>query len=940
MTPYPQYTCYDYPACPSGHNCTLSVFTKSIASCTPCSDECSTGAVRCINSSYRETCGNYDSDNCYEWGAQTYCDYGCVSGQCSSTPPCTDECSMNGQKVCDGSYIKTCGNFDSDSCLEWNSIYCADGCENGSCRTCTSHYEAKCSGEDIHWFDSCNRPEEMKEDCRISCMWNSTDGYYCHNGLQVNWNVYAFDLWRNPKQNATVQYDVRDGQGWQFAGLTNSLGNLQFAKLIDTSSGKAVDTRVISAEGADCGEENNFFEKEGDTDTYFFSCPWALTLNGLKVSVSTDNAAYSQGENVSLSIQVSDLRGSPVQEAFVGIILPDGSKATAPNTNSGGNSTYNFTATGIGFQKVTAISWKGGYWNGNAEKRFTVVNANKKLVVNVLTEKRFPVKSAKIFVDGVQKGQTNENGKATVEISTGNHEVLVKASSGSACGQRTIEVNGNKTEPFICPAAIANDFDADGWTDEEEIIFGSNHTDKNDNFCTKLQESYDKDAMSRTTIELVRQLIPDILLMSTEEDGNTSAQLTIGGAIGAPVLGTVIGILAGMIGGAEDDIGAITSLPSIAGGLLTVATDQQTYIALAEKHYQHVMQPILTECQNAKTKAELVNATAGNISEGYWNEFIPDVYSRADQANIFKIYNKGDEDDIRLFNHSFASGYHLGYAVEQVVLFDVAVEKAFAAVKSNKVVVGAGSKASDALFTTTKVIGRLANKFDDVVIVTLRKLKLKNGTKFDQFIIGWTDEGADGLGYIAKNTDERFIRTVALRNADDQLRVISESTEYGIRIGAAKESSTTVKALTEYSEASWKQGFGAPFNPADSKHTLKRLSESTNITTQIGGTTVEKTMVIKQGEHYLDPVTNTWKGWGYNHLTAVREGGKSRIQNIMDVFHLNSEKEAWQLIDEAALNGIKDVAEPTIFNYTKNGKLLEIVTDGKGSVTTLIAKEV
>ena len=49
---------------------------------------------------------------------------------------CTDECTKKYQRVCDGDGYKTCGNYDSDSCLEWNTVTDCDStevCTNGSC---------------------------------------------------------------------------------------------------------------------------------------------------------------------------------------------------------------------------------------------------------------------------------------------------------------------------------------------------------------------------------------------------------------------------------------------------------------------------------------------------------------------------------------------------------------------------------------------------------------------------------------------------------------------------------------------------------------------------------------------------------------------------------------------------------------------------------------
>ncbi|MFH0957003.1 MAG: PGF-pre-PGF domain-containing protein [Candidatus Aenigmatarchaeota archaeon] len=58
-------------------------------------------------------------------------------GSDSSLPNvmCSNECDYSGRVSCDGSYVKACGNYDSDSCLEWNlSGYCVYGCIEGACK--------------------------------------------------------------------------------------------------------------------------------------------------------------------------------------------------------------------------------------------------------------------------------------------------------------------------------------------------------------------------------------------------------------------------------------------------------------------------------------------------------------------------------------------------------------------------------------------------------------------------------------------------------------------------------------------------------------------------------------------------------------------------------------------------------------------------------------
>ncbi len=66
------------------------------------------------------------------------CPYGCYDGQCKAGS-CIDECGSSGLKEClplgNQSDYRTCGNFDSDPCLEWSYSNCSQGsrCENGSC---------------------------------------------------------------------------------------------------------------------------------------------------------------------------------------------------------------------------------------------------------------------------------------------------------------------------------------------------------------------------------------------------------------------------------------------------------------------------------------------------------------------------------------------------------------------------------------------------------------------------------------------------------------------------------------------------------------------------------------------------------------------------------------------------------------------------------------
>ncbi len=113
--------------------------TCSLGSCRPaneCVDECEAESARCRLNGF-ETCGNFDEDACVEWSAIVPCDEGevCSNGQCSKT--CADECNPEGARQCSGNGFQACGDFDGDECLEWGQVSPCDAdevCSGGSCR--------------------------------------------------------------------------------------------------------------------------------------------------------------------------------------------------------------------------------------------------------------------------------------------------------------------------------------------------------------------------------------------------------------------------------------------------------------------------------------------------------------------------------------------------------------------------------------------------------------------------------------------------------------------------------------------------------------------------------------------------------------------------------------------------------------------------------------
>ncbi|HLC78749.1 MAG TPA: Ig-like domain-containing protein [Candidatus Nanoarchaeia archaeon] len=106
------------PVAPSQANATNSTTST-------CINECSSGQLKC-SGSYSQTCGNYDTDSCLEWSTGTFCQYGCTNGLCNSTPGnVTASCFENDR----GNQLYTKGNnlgrYDNGTSFNV-SDYCAD----------------------------------------------------------------------------------------------------------------------------------------------------------------------------------------------------------------------------------------------------------------------------------------------------------------------------------------------------------------------------------------------------------------------------------------------------------------------------------------------------------------------------------------------------------------------------------------------------------------------------------------------------------------------------------------------------------------------------------------------------------------------------------------------------------------------------------------------
>ncbi|MDD5433332.1 MAG: hypothetical protein PHE77_01590, partial [Candidatus Pacebacteria bacterium] len=106
-----------------------SSILMSFTPITPsCSDECTNGAKRCSTNSQYQVCGNFDSDSCLEWSTSYTCPTNqTCSGNGVCSLACTNQCqTMSAWQCPTTNTYKICGDFNNDSCLEWSSAYTCD----------------------------------------------------------------------------------------------------------------------------------------------------------------------------------------------------------------------------------------------------------------------------------------------------------------------------------------------------------------------------------------------------------------------------------------------------------------------------------------------------------------------------------------------------------------------------------------------------------------------------------------------------------------------------------------------------------------------------------------------------------------------------------------------------------------------------------------------
>jgi hypothetical protein len=172
-----------YTACGANESCSLGVCSDPVI----CTDECTPGTTVCVVNAVA-ACGEFDSDTCADLATPEPCAEGetCSGGVCSAS--CTNECTA-GQTECLNLFTeRVCGNFDTDDCLDWGPpMACGTGeicvvqSGGGAC-------EASACGQSTDSFD------EQSCSMQWSCPVDMTYGVYCYESEGGgDWMCGAYD---------------------------------------------------------------------------------------------------------------------------------------------------------------------------------------------------------------------------------------------------------------------------------------------------------------------------------------------------------------------------------------------------------------------------------------------------------------------------------------------------------------------------------------------------------------------------------------------------------------------------------------------------------------------------------------------------------------------------------------------------------------------------
>ncbi|HEY3449105.1 MAG TPA: right-handed parallel beta-helix repeat-containing protein [Myxococcales bacterium] len=255
-------------ACAGGATCVADTCVA------PCRDECAVGSAFCKDRATLQVCGNFDQDSCREPGGDTACGAGkkCEAGACvADTAACADECATAGSAACSGDAVRTCGEYDDDSCRDLSApVACAAGqaCKSGACvtacsDTCPLAGAKDCLGGAVRTCGDANSDGCLEWSVPAPC----PSGQTCSAGSCATSCV-------NECQTAGGLTCSADGSGVLQCGQYDADSCLDLSSAVPCAGGKACRNGVCTAVCSDecqlgaqrCGGDGKSLESCGNFD--------------------------------------------------------------------------------------------------------------------------------------------------------------------------------------------------------------------------------------------------------------------------------------------------------------------------------------------------------------------------------------------------------------------------------------------------------------------------------------------------------------------------------------------------------------------------------------------------------------------------------------------------------------------------------------------------
>ncbi len=357
-----------------------------------------------------------------------------------------------------------------------------------------------------------------------------------------------------------------------------------------------------------------------------------------------------------------------------------------------------------------------------------------------------PVPGAKVLVDGILKGITDQNGRAMVEAPQGIRTVTIDCPDGNAVARRERSVLV-KTRTFVTFETQCNleaDSDGDGYLDSDELLIGTDPKDKSSYFPENLVVSgltgclaeeaefifkwkdlaKDRESLIQSTNSILQALnTTSVTSASVTNNQKVILQAMKKAGIEVDIIENPGVTLRESASNAEYMNGMIVS-----DGVLLLASDYETgttalknvgascagifigirygqfqgviddvkgavegaaYLiqSMIEGIYESLTNPAGRMIQNINTAIKLAEATidAFRTRDALRWKLVMSIFQHGSKVNIFREdWDYPNKEAYFKFQIAFYSGYVIGYASEQIATTIIPVTAIIKAFKSGK----------------------------------------------------------------------------------------------------------------------------------------------------------------------------------------------------------------------------------------------------------------